>query len=143
MEQLRDRSQVHFVLNLKNINILKNVLILVVGAFSSRGQIPDQEEPACHGNRQNVAGCLISPKPRRHVLGCTCVMCVSQGENGIVFYLTVDVVDTNCSIVSRKDWKTCEARPLHDVPVRANKQPVAREGPESLCVGPGFRVAVA
>ncbi|XP_029005146.2 fetuin B [Betta splendens] len=39
-----------------------------------------------------------------------------HGENGVVFYLTLDVVDTNCSVLSRKDWKTCEARPTHDTP---------------------------
>lgn len=44
--------------------------------------------------------------------------CVSQGENGVVFYLTLDVVETNCSVLSKKDWKTCEARPTHDTPVR-------------------------
>ncbi len=47
---------------------------------------------------------------------CVCV-CVSQGETGVVFYLTLDVVETNCSVLSRKDWKTCEARPVHDTPV--------------------------
>ncbi|XP_044055531.1 fetuin-B-like [Siniperca chuatsi] len=40
-----------------------------------------------------------------------------HGENGVVFYLTLDVVETNCSVLSRKDWKTCEARPTHDTPV--------------------------
>ncbi|KAK2835128.1 hypothetical protein Q5P01_015612 [Channa striata] len=40
-----------------------------------------------------------------------------HGENSDVFYLTVDVVETNCSVLSRKDWSTCEARPIHDTPV--------------------------
>ncbi|KAM8874368.1 alpha-2-HS-glycoprotein-like [Spinachia spinachia] len=40
-----------------------------------------------------------------------------HGSDGIVFYLTLDVVETNCSVLSKKDWKACEARPTHDTPV--------------------------
>ncbi|KAK5869508.1 hypothetical protein PBY51_024217 [Eleginops maclovinus] len=40
-----------------------------------------------------------------------------HGENGVVFYLTLDVVETNCSVLSRNDWKSCEVRPDHDTPV--------------------------
>uniref|UniRef100_UPI0037E779F3 fetuin-B-like n=1 Tax=Semicossyphus pulcher TaxID=241346 RepID=UPI0037E779F3 len=38
-------------------------------------------------------------------------------ETGVVFYLTMDVVETNCSVLSRKDWKTCEARRTENTPV--------------------------
>ncbi|XP_077440940.1 fetuin B [Vanacampus margaritifer] len=40
-----------------------------------------------------------------------------HGETGIVFYLTLDVVETNCSVLSKKDWKDCQARPTSDTPV--------------------------
>ncbi|XP_061540039.1 fetuin B [Phycodurus eques] len=40
-----------------------------------------------------------------------------HGETGIVFYLTLDVVETNCSVLSKKDWKDCEARPPGETPV--------------------------
>ncbi|CAF89294.1 unnamed protein product [Tetraodon nigroviridis] len=40
-----------------------------------------------------------------------------RGETGVVFYLTLDVVETNCSILSKKDWKSCEIRPFSDTPV--------------------------
>ncbi|KAL3047039.1 hypothetical protein OYC64_003198 [Pagothenia borchgrevinki] len=40
-----------------------------------------------------------------------------HGETGVVFYLTLDVVETNCSVLSRSDWKSCEARPDEDTPV--------------------------
>ncbi|KAM9358425.1 fetuin B [Symphorus nematophorus] len=40
-----------------------------------------------------------------------------HGENGMVFYLTLDVVETNCSVLSKGDWKDCEARSTDDTPV--------------------------
>ncbi|MED6281187.1 hypothetical protein CHARACLAT_018599 [Characodon lateralis] len=40
-----------------------------------------------------------------------------HGETGVVFYLTLDVVETNCSVLSRKDWKQCEARRDAEMPV--------------------------
>lgn len=40
-----------------------------------------------------------------------------HGETGVVFYLTMDVVETNCSVLSKKAWKECEARPDSDTPV--------------------------
>jgi len=43
---------------------------------------------------------------------------MKHGETGFVFYLTLDVVETNCSVLScRNDFKTCEPRPSHDTPV--------------------------
>ncbi|XP_074525159.1 fetuin B [Halichoeres trimaculatus] len=40
-----------------------------------------------------------------------------HGETGVVFYLTLDVVETNCSVLSKKDWKTCEVRSTANTPV--------------------------
>lgn len=39
-----------------------------------------------------------------------------HGETGVVFYLTLDVVETNCSVLSKKAWKDCEARDFDDTP---------------------------
>ncbi|KAG8003359.1 Fetuin-B [Nibea albiflora] len=41
----------------------------------------------------------------------------AKHEEGFVFYLSLDVVETNCSVISKKDWKTCEARAIADTPV--------------------------
>ncbi|XP_044523615.1 fetuin-B [Gracilinanus agilis] len=38
----------------------------------------------------------------------------SQGGPDSVFYLTFDVLETSCHVLSRKNWKNCEARPLHE-----------------------------
>ncbi|KAJ1087757.1 hypothetical protein NDU88_000920 [Pleurodeles waltl] len=32
---------------------------------------------------------------------------------GRIFYLTIDVVETKCSVLSRKSWKDCEINPFH------------------------------
>uniref|UniRef100_A0A669DJG3 Fetuin B n=1 Tax=Oreochromis niloticus TaxID=8128 RepID=A0A669DJG3_ORENI len=40
-----------------------------------------------------------------------------HGENSVVFYLTLDVVETKCSVLSKNDWKSCETRPTANMPV--------------------------
>uniref|UniRef100_A0A8C0BF89 Cystatin fetuin-B-type domain-containing protein n=1 Tax=Buteo japonicus TaxID=224669 RepID=A0A8C0BF89_9AVES len=36
-----------------------------------------------------------------------------QEITGSVFYLILDVVDTECHVLSKKLWKNCTARPAH------------------------------
>lgn len=40
-----------------------------------------------------------------------------HGEAGVVFYLTLDVVETNCSVLIRDDSRTCVPRPVDQTPV--------------------------
>ncbi|CAB1424741.1 unnamed protein product [Pleuronectes platessa] len=40
-----------------------------------------------------------------------------HGENGVVFYLTMDVVETNCSVLGTHHWQTCAPRSVDDTPV--------------------------
>ncbi|XP_059197437.1 fetuin-B-like [Centropristis striata] len=40
---------------------------------------------------------------------------ITHGKTGVVFYLTLNVVETNCSVLHK--GKDCEARPTHDTPV--------------------------
>ncbi|XP_063356610.1 fetuin-B-like [Pelmatolapia mariae] len=40
-----------------------------------------------------------------------------HGGNGVVFYLTLDVVETDCSVLSKKDWKSCDIRPRENIKV--------------------------
>lgn len=44
--------------------------------------------------------CVSSPPP----------LWSPQDNNGVVFYLNLDVVETNCSVLSKRHWKTCETR---------------------------------
>uniref|UniRef100_A0A667ZNK4 Fetuin B n=1 Tax=Myripristis murdjan TaxID=586833 RepID=A0A667ZNK4_9TELE len=42
---------------------------------------------------------------------------VQHGETGVVYYLTLDVVETQCHVLSRNEWKKCTARTDDDTPV--------------------------
>lgn len=33
-----------------------------------------------------------------------------------IFYLTLDVIETECPVVLRKNWTTCESRPFYGIP---------------------------
>ncbi|KAM6963131.1 fetuin B [Aplochiton taeniatus] len=41
----------------------------------------------------------------------------AHGETGMVFYLTMDVVETSCPVLSRKEWKSCTPRDTYQTPV--------------------------
>ncbi|XP_062412487.1 fetuin B [Sardina pilchardus] len=42
---------------------------------------------------------------------------MQHGENGIVFYLTLDVAETKCHVLSKKSYKDCAIREDSEVPV--------------------------
>ncbi|XP_067272418.1 fetuin B [Pseudorasbora parva] len=42
---------------------------------------------------------------------------MKHGETGIVFYLTFDVLETKCHVLSKKNWRNCEIRSPEEYPV--------------------------
>ncbi|XP_051979601.1 antihemorrhagic factor cHLP-B-like [Xyrauchen texanus] len=42
---------------------------------------------------------------------------MKHGETGVVFYLTFDVLETKCHVLSKKNWKDCEIRSPEEYPV--------------------------
>lgn len=45
--------------------------------------------------------------------GCDPFVSCFQEISGSVFYLILDVVDTECHVLSKKLWKNCNIRPAH------------------------------
>lgn len=41
----------------------------------------------------------------------------SQGETGVVFYLTIDILETKCHVLSKKSYKECENWSFGENPV--------------------------
>lgn len=41
----------------------------------------------------------------------------SQAETGVVFYLTIDILETKCHVLSKKSYKECESRNFGENPV--------------------------
>ncbi|KAK9974751.1 hypothetical protein ABG768_022828 [Culter alburnus] len=42
---------------------------------------------------------------------------MKHGETGTVFYLTFDVLETKCHVLSKKNWRNCEIRNPEEYPV--------------------------
>uniref|UniRef100_H3C9Q1 Cystatin fetuin-B-type domain-containing protein n=1 Tax=Tetraodon nigroviridis TaxID=99883 RepID=H3C9Q1_TETNG len=78
------------------------------------------EDPQAKGAAQLALTKINQDRKEGYVFGLhklSNVHLFKHGETGVVFYLTLDVVETNCSILSKKDWKSCEIRPFSDTPV--------------------------
>uniref|UniRef100_A0A3B4BMC5 Cystatin domain-containing protein n=1 Tax=Periophthalmus magnuspinnatus TaxID=409849 RepID=A0A3B4BMC5_9GOBI len=47
---------------------------------------------------------------------------LANGENSILFYLTMNVLETNCSVLSKAHYNDCEVRDIARTPVRTNQK---------------------
>ncbi|XP_030289807.1 fetuin B isoform X2 [Sparus aurata] len=103
-------------------------LLLALGCMHVHGAPVEQdgmqqgscEDAQAKGAAQQALNKINQDRQEGYVLGLhrlSNVHITKHDENGAVFYLTLDVVETNCSVLSRKDYKSCEARPVHDTPV--------------------------
>ncbi|XP_051847727.1 fetuin-B-like [Antechinus flavipes] len=98
------------------------LLILLHGASSTSppGQIlqthPLLLEPSCNDSRVlSMAGFALEKinedRKEGYIFRLNRVADVRehhQAGSGSVYYLTLDVVDTNCHVLSKKNWKDCE-----------------------------------
>ncbi|CAL8395599.1 unnamed protein product [Boreogadus saida] len=42
---------------------------------------------------------------------------MAHAETGVVFYLTMDVVETDCHVLTKANWRNCSRRPMEATPV--------------------------
>ncbi|XP_064186268.1 fetuin B [Anguilla rostrata] len=62
-------------------------------------------------NRDRRQGYVFSLKELRNAHH------MKHGPTGVVFYLTLDVLETKCHVLSKRDWKSCEVREEAETPV--------------------------
>ncbi|XP_019958160.2 fetuin B [Paralichthys olivaceus] len=104
------------------------LLLLVLGCAHVRGAPVEQggleqgscEDPAAKGAAGQALKKINQDRQEGYIFALhrlSNVHLAKHGENGVVFYLTLDVVETNCSVLNRNVQKICEARPTHDTPV--------------------------
>lgn len=100
-------------------------LLLALGCVHGAPVDPALEQGSCEDvSVMGAAGLAITKINQDRQEGFVFVLhrlsnahMIKHGETGIVFYLTLDVVETNCSVLSRMDSKSCEIRPDSDTPV--------------------------
>ncbi|XP_051847724.1 fetuin-B-like isoform X2 [Antechinus flavipes] len=101
------------------------LLVLVHGACSTSppGEVyQPPPQPSCNDSRVlSVAGLALEKinedRKEGYIFSLNRVADVQehrQAGSGSVYYLTLDVLETYCHVLSKKNWKDCEARRLHD-----------------------------
>ncbi|XP_075717813.1 fetuin-B-like [Rhinoderma darwinii] len=97
-------------------------VFLATAGPSRGGKEPVLTSIACNDNAAEAAADLTLRQlngNRRNgfVLGLKRISNVQEqydDENGSIFYLTLDVLETECHVLSRRSWADCEAKPRHE-----------------------------
>ncbi|KAM5165147.1 fetuin-B-like [Mantella aurantiaca] len=106
-----------------SVLLLLCVHVLCTTAGRNRGPPgPELTSIACNDSQAEAAADLSLRQLNAHrkeglVLGLKQISNVQEQfdeENGSVFYLTLDVFETNCHVLSRKLWKECDTKPQHE-----------------------------
>uniref|UniRef100_A0A8C1TNZ4 Fetuin B n=1 Tax=Cyprinus carpio TaxID=7962 RepID=A0A8C1TNZ4_CYPCA len=105
---------------------MKQCVVLMMAFLSVHGAPVDVLAPgSCH---DAVASCAAAEAMNKINLDRTegyvfsldhlsNVYQMKHGETGIVFYLTFDVLETECHVISKKNWRNCEIRNPEQYPV--------------------------
>ncbi|NP_001373753.1 fetuin B precursor [Danio rerio] len=102
------------------------VLVILLGFFGVHGAPVENLTPgSCQDAVTNGAAAealnkINLDRKEGYVLGLdrlSNAFYMKHGETGIVFYLTLDVLETKCHVLSKKPWKSCEIRSPEEYPV--------------------------
>uniref|UniRef100_A0A7N4PIV9 Cystatin domain-containing protein n=1 Tax=Sarcophilus harrisii TaxID=9305 RepID=A0A7N4PIV9_SARHA len=103
------------------------LLVLVHSAWSTSppGQVQQPHplllEPSCNDSRVlSVAGLALEKinedRKEGYIFSLNRVANVQehhQADSGSMYYLTLDVLETNCHVLSKKHWKDCKMALTH------------------------------
>ncbi|XP_069053890.1 fetuin-B-like [Lepisosteus oculatus] len=102
--------------------LLLSALLLCEGA-RGEAQAPLQpgscEDPAVLAAAGLALGKINADRREGYVYSLNRVHDVQQRQEedtGVVYLLTLDILDTSCHVLSKRDWKSCEVKEMHDAP---------------------------
>ncbi|XP_046884359.1 fetuin-B [Hypomesus transpacificus] len=102
------------------------VRLMVLGVCCWQGGSANPVEPTgCQGVEvlrvaEEALSQINADRTQGYVFSLNRLYDVSQGageKGGVVFNMTIDVLETHCHVISRKPWKACVVRDVSDVPV--------------------------
>uniref|UniRef100_A0AAY5ECG5 Cystatin fetuin-B-type domain-containing protein n=2 Tax=Electrophorus electricus TaxID=8005 RepID=A0AAY5ECG5_ELEEL len=109
------------------LNICSSTMLLLLLAIASVRGIPVHpltagsctDAPA-HGAAAQALDQINLERTEGYVLSLERLSNVHvrrHGEAGVVYYLTIDVLETKCHVLSKNNWRKCEVRDIGENPV--------------------------
>ncbi|XP_010738495.2 fetuin-B [Larimichthys crocea] len=114
------------------------LLVLCLALLQQEGRAgpdpPGCDSPDVVKVAEEALGQINQDRTNGYILSLNRVYDVSVTEKetgGLLYELAIDVMETKCHIISRKNWKQCEIRSIGDVPVYGECKVSVSANPEA------------